>query len=78
MVYVVLCPGAHKGSTDRGSGSKNISEDGNTAKRLIRQTGSRGMNSGPLGTRQVTYPLHHGSSLFCGCSLEVGWVYFFV
>ena len=31
MVYVVLCPGAQEGSTGRGSGSKNISEDGNTA-----------------------------------------------
>ena len=39
MVYVVLCPGAPKSSTCRGSGSKNISEDGATAYRLIRQTG---------------------------------------
>ena len=28
MVYVVLGPGTLKGSTGKGSGSKNISEDG--------------------------------------------------
>ena len=32
----------------------------------------RGSNSEPLGTRRVTYPLHHGSSF-----LEVGLVYVF-
>ena len=31
MVYVVLCQGAPEGSTGRGSGSKNILEDGATA-----------------------------------------------
>ena len=27
MVYMVLCPGAPEGSTGKGSGSKNISEE---------------------------------------------------
>ena len=67
MVWVVLCPGALEGSTDRGSGSKNISEDGRAGDRTL--TPWYKANNLYATPRRLT---------FCGCSLEAGKVYVFV
>ena len=51
-----FCQGAPESSAGGGSGLKRL-EDRVTALSLTRQT-RRAWNSGPLGTRRMTYPLH--------------------
>ena len=65
---------APEGSTGRGSGSKTSQKTGPQLKDSSEDWESLGTSSGPLGTRGVTYLLHHGSSLF----VAIGWVYVFV
>ena len=64
MCFVVLCPGAPEGPTDSGSGLKGLRGRGHGLKSHPTDGESRESNSGLLGTRRVTYPLHLGGSLF--------------
>ena len=54
-----LCPGAPEGSTGRGSGLKRLRRRGHGLKSHPTDWWSPLSNSGTLGTRRVTYLLHH-------------------
>ena len=60
MLFVVLCLGAPEGSTGSGTGLKGLGRRGHSLKSHSKDWESRGSKSGPLCSRQVTYPLHHG------------------
>ena len=63
MIFVVLCPEHLEGLTGSGSGLKRLRRRGRILKCRPTNWESRRLNSGPLGTRRVTYPLHHGGLL---------------
>ena len=49
--------------TGSGSGLKRLRRRGRILKPRPTSWESRGSHSGSLGTRRLTYPLHHGGSL---------------
>ena len=64
MVSMALCQGAPEGSTDSGSGLKHLSRRRHSLKSHLTDLWSQELNLAPLGTRQVTYPLHHAGSCY--------------
>ena len=64
IVFVALCQGAPEGSTGSGSGLRCLSRQRQGLKSHLTDLWSQELNLAPLGTRQVTYPLHHAGSCY--------------